>query len=122
MDATRKEGLKLMKDDLKTRWLAALRSGEYKQGSGCLRYKNEYCCLGVLVELYSSDILVKNDVDGPYNWNGYSYVVGTPPFSFCSEIGMSTEIRNRLIEMNDDNGDSFKTIADYIEANVPITE
>jgi hypothetical protein len=33
-------------------WLAALRSGEYKQGRGtlCNAYDNSYCCLGVLCE------------------------------------------------------------------------
>lgn len=32
-------------------WAAALRSGKYKQGFGQLRYKNKYCCLGVLTDL-----------------------------------------------------------------------
>lgn len=30
------------------KWDAALRSGKYLQGTGCLRYENAFCCLGVL--------------------------------------------------------------------------
>jgi hypothetical protein len=29
-------------------WLAALRSGKYKQGRGQLQHSGKYCCLGVL--------------------------------------------------------------------------
>jgi len=32
-------------------WLAALRSGEFRQGEGALCYNNRYCCLGVAAEL-----------------------------------------------------------------------
>lgn len=33
-------------------WVAALRSGEFKQGAGRLRKAENYCCLGVACELY----------------------------------------------------------------------
>ncbi len=33
-------------------WVAALRSGKYKQGQGYMRSRNDtYCCLGVLCEI-----------------------------------------------------------------------
>jgi hypothetical protein len=39
--------------DVITRWVAALRSGEYKQGKGTLRpAENKYCCWGVLCDLH----------------------------------------------------------------------
>ncbi len=39
--------------ELKTQWADALISGEFKQGKGVLRSKNNYyCCLGVACELY----------------------------------------------------------------------
>lgn len=44
--------------DVKAKWIAALRSGEYKQGIGCLhgvREGDEYCCLGVLCALHLND-------------------------------------------------------------------
>jgi hypothetical protein len=36
------------------KWVAALRSGEYKQGKGVLHNQdsNTYCCLGVLCDLF----------------------------------------------------------------------
>lgn len=45
-----------MKADIKKRWIAALRSGEYQQGQGYLRpTENSWCCLGVLCDLYAKD-------------------------------------------------------------------
>ncbi len=47
-----------MKPEIKEKWLKALRSGEYSQGSGCLKQtdsgteKVTHCCLGVLCEIY----------------------------------------------------------------------
>lgn len=40
-----------MKKTLKLKWIAALRSGAYKQGKGRLRRGDSYCCLGVLCEV-----------------------------------------------------------------------
>lgn len=42
-----------MKQDILNQWLAALRSGEYKQGQGKLRVSEGFCCLGVLCDLYA---------------------------------------------------------------------
>jgi len=43
-----------MNQDIKQRWVDALRSGEYEQGLGCLHNSsdNSFCCLGVLTDLY----------------------------------------------------------------------
>lgn len=42
-----------MKSDVKEKWVAALRSGEFEQTQGILRSgENCYCSLGVLVELF----------------------------------------------------------------------
>lgn len=46
--------MRKMNPDIKARWVAALRSGEYKQGRGRLRSSaNEFCCLGVLCNLHA---------------------------------------------------------------------
>ena len=47
----------ILKPDVKAAWLAALRSGEYVQGTGVLKSWEKtgvlrHCCLGVLGELY----------------------------------------------------------------------
>lgn len=45
-----------MNKEIKEKWVAALRSGEYKQGTGCLHDTNDsYCCLGVLCDLASKE-------------------------------------------------------------------
>jgi hypothetical protein len=44
-----------MNQEIKQRWVDALRSGEFEQGHGRLRRPAGYCCLGVLCELYRRD-------------------------------------------------------------------
>lgn len=40
-----------MNPEIKAKWVAALRSGEYKQGMYVLRRGDAFCCLGVLCDL-----------------------------------------------------------------------
>ena len=42
--------------ELKAKWLAALRSDEYKQGKYCLNIEGEFCCLGVLCDIAKDEI------------------------------------------------------------------
>lgn len=44
-----------MNPEIKSRWVAALRSGEYKQTTGRLRRDGGMCCLGVLTDLAVRD-------------------------------------------------------------------
>jgi hypothetical protein len=44
-----------MKTEIKQKWIAALRSNKYEQGSEKLRSVTGYCCLGVLCDLYSQE-------------------------------------------------------------------
>jgi hypothetical protein len=45
-----------MNSSVKEQWIAALESGEYKQGQKALRpSESTYCCLGVLCDLYAKD-------------------------------------------------------------------
>jgi len=48
-----------MNKDIKRRWVAALRSGEYKQIKGALRKNDGFCCLGVLCDIYSKELNVE---------------------------------------------------------------
>lgn len=89
-----------MKAELRAAWAAALRSGEYEQGQGLLRYTDGHnncefhCCLGVLCDITP----------------GVEWKQGSGPTS-----GDSPE----LAGLND-GGRSFSDIADYIEKNVPV--
>lgn len=45
----------MLKPEIKTKWINALRSGKYKQTTDCLRDDTGYCCLGVLTDIYISE-------------------------------------------------------------------
>lgn len=47
-----------MKQEIKERWLEALRSGEYEQGRRRLMNEDNgtFCCLGVLTDLYLKEV------------------------------------------------------------------
>lgn len=52
----------LMKPEMKTRWIEALRSGEYQQCQKGLKMVNgnpTYCCLGVLTEIVAAELDLK---------------------------------------------------------------
>lgn len=110
---------------IKAEWVAALRSGDYKQGKHTM-YNQEYkrfCCLGVLEHVCMggrvetsfdpSDEFLRH---APYV-NAY---LALPTGKFYDEYNIclrETGIEQRLINMND-SGMSFADIADYIEQNV----
>jgi hypothetical protein len=121
-----------MKREVLDRWLTALRSGDYAQVDGALlEIRNGkphgYCCLGVLADLHDP--------------TGWSYTEGTAFASYyCEDIsdcsvlpynleerlfgeagGYNSRVMSQAIEMND-NGNTFIEIADYLEANIQITE
>jgi hypothetical protein len=52
-----------MNPEIKARWVAALRSGEYQQTTGNLRTENGFCCLGVLCDLHSKATGIEWAVD-----------------------------------------------------------
>lgn len=57
-----------MNADVKARWLAALRSGDYVQGTDRLTTREPdgavaHCCLGVLCELAVADAVVRRFTD-----------------------------------------------------------
>ena len=102
---------------LKADWIAALRSGKYQQGTGSLVSGGRYCCLGVLAcvmgrtiplaEFGVGDTVVDDDVHEV----GYSF--------FKPLLGYMPH--TDLVGRND-RGDSFESIADFIEMKIPTTE
>lgn len=95
-------------------WIKALRSGNYRQGSGSLRSSGHFCCLGVLCDLVQKD-------GGP-DWSedrgwGHEFLgdPGKLPKIISKWMGLDPVISSRLVSMNDKEGKTFKEIADYIE-------
>lgn len=101
-----------MKEEIAKKWVAALRSGKYKQGTGQLLKTStnglEYhCCLGVLCEL----VAVKDDY-----WK-YDVVL---PGAIATRVGMRTTSGElpgpqRGLSGRNDSGATFAVIADLIE-------
>lgn len=100
--------------EFKAKWIAALRSGEYKQGKFYLEHNGGYCCLGVACKIAGAEAK-----------SGTSYI-------HCDVHEVPVLLRScnsltiRLANMNDGKGPngevtprkSFPEIADWIQENL----
>lgn len=108
-------------------WTAALRSGEYKQGHVYLNNGDEFCCLGVAVEVAIKDGAVVN-VERSNTVTKYDGDKCNPPQLLERWYGLRLIRDSRgesldnagwdLIDRNDLYMDTFPQIADYIDANL----
>lgn len=121
----------MMDPEVKTKWLAALRSGKYPQGVGKLRRKdgNQHCCLGVLCEVAVEAGVIQpaEFVFGVYRygkdhdadllprevglWAGIDY--RDPPV-----VTNEAEGRKDSLSVINDSMESFEAIAGYIEKSL----
>ncbi len=109
-----------MNADIKQRWVEALRSGQYKQGSGGLKINNCYCCLGVLCELHRQDFPGEKWQRDYENSSRFGYIlrhaVNYPveEISAWAGLSLSISVYDLLADVNDSGAD-FPTIASLIE-------
>lgn len=114
----------MIKKKLMRKWIAALRSRRYKQGTGALRKKgptarsvDRFCCLGVACNIINKDLWVTSELTSDDNYN-YRFKegldVGMLRQSYLDKIGISRDVQSELIEMND-NRKKFYEIANYLE-------
>lgn len=119
-----------MDKKLKAKWIKALRSGQYKQGTGYLCRADldtpkAFCCLGVLFDIQGAEWV--DDNDGHYSrsckFDGEAYRAN----SLKSELHrafpyLAENIISKLMNMNDGAHNhkqhNFKQIADYIKKNL----
>lgn len=120
-----------MNPEIKTRWVAALRSGKYKQGRRVLnRNDQEFCCLGVLCELAVEDGIVTKvpfhpegattpmDYRGPTDPNSdndRNTTLVPDAVQQWAGVRLNPGVNGRPLSSMNDNGMDFNTIADYIE-------
>ena len=121
-----------MDEQVKAKWVAALRSGEYKQAQRVLKTDTGYCCLGVLCELYRQEhpeaSWQKSEVsDGRYKFHTGSgrhetdwpestiLTWGVAAWAGLNETSPSTRGGVSLTHLNDRAQKSFREIADVIE-------
>lgn len=135
-----------MKPEVKEKWVAALRSGEYQQGLNVLAHRDDegamsYCCLGVLCDLAVKDgvaVDVQSDADGDLTFEGMEAL---PPSSVLNWARLRLEnpevqvpknhpaLADQFLDVRDrkgkcaltslnDGGFTFAEIADLIEASL----
>lgn len=113
-----------MNPEVKDRWVAELRSGEYKQGKKRLRTGDAFCCLGVLCNLHAQahpKIAAKQRTPDLYLDEG-----GVLPFTVVRWAGLPDQWggeievagRSAAFPAHNDGGCSFAEIADAIEAQL----
>lgn len=105
------------REEVVKRWVAALRSGEYKQHQKALRShaKNSFCCLGVLCDLAAKD--------GGADWYAKTWFLGNQAdlpvviARFIVKPGDEYRAESIVGEYAKDNdfGASFSQLADRIE-------
>lgn len=128
-----------MKPEIKEKWVAALRSGEYTQATGYLRTKEGFCCLGVLCDIVQEDVGMHWIKGTEYGLECYRYTKNNNYIHHSLTLSASgclpTEVVNlsdledydpviwygddgsTLAELND-KGLTFNEIADIIEAQL----
>lgn len=107
-----------MKPELKEAWVKALRSGDYKQGQGALKWQGSgaalHCCLGVLCEVAGLCLKSEVGLNHSLQFDGDMSSTGGLGVRARSFVGLPYDVHVKLWKMND-YGDTFEQIADYIE-------
>lgn len=111
---------------IKQRWVDALRSGNYAQGTGFLRQEGDglpvdkWCCLGVLCDLGAQDGYghwQDTGIVGTYV-DGLEHKAETMPTALILEwADLSQKSADGLANLND-CGETFASIAEHIEGTL----
>ena len=117
-----------MNQTIKQKWVDALRSGEYEQGTGCLKNSSgKYCCLGVLCDLAAKEGIVRERWERgssftqlQYYYDGESSFLpkSVSKWADLDDILEQVEYKDSariLYTLNDVVGLTFDEIADLIE-------
>ena len=122
-----------MNPEIKQQWVAALRSGEYRQGKHVLHNvdENTYCCLGVLCDLAVKAGVIQlgavdynSEVDGDVQAYGGAGDKTTLPLSvqewaclddFNPDVIDNEGDESSLAGLNDEKNYTFEQLADLIE-------
>ena len=117
-----------MKQNIMKKWVKALRSGKYKQGTGTLKQYNrkgqaEHCCLGVLCELYNQEMkknkkktlpekVYENDYDFSHGYSRFSGKKEDLPKEVKDWAGMKNSLGKFKANKVDEYGDREECLAD----------
>lgn len=120
-----------MNPRVKAAWVAALRSGEYKQAVGQLKAGDGHCCLGVLCDLYAKEHAIANWTtselganDGEDEEPGVEVVhwaglpCANPKVEIEATVAPVSEFNDGWVKNKKVGGRTFAEIADAIEAQL----
>lgn len=119
-----------MDQQVKSKWIEALRSGKYQQGTGRLRRDDHFCCLGVLCDIVSPEkwnddehnwhnMLPSPEVMEGSGFNKYSYSPRIPvPDDYIVRCGEDLNQNTIALSNLNDHGYTFNEIADLIEKHL----
>ena len=108
-----------MDADKRATWVAALRSGKYKQTQGLLRNSADaMCCLGVAINEFCASHWERYDggwIDGTHATSDDRDAMPSP--DTLRLLGLTEPEASTLADLNDSFGLSFSEIANHIERN-----
>lgn len=119
-----------MNKEIADKWVAALKSGKYSQGTEYLRYEEydgteTFCAVGVLCNEIDPTVWKKIPIDDDesefvFSFDGNEHGIDDETFKECEFSGHPNETGcpiHQIYRMNDDELCSFTEIAEYIEQN-----
>ena len=112
-----------MDQEIKQKWVKALRSGKYKQGETYLhRTDNRFCCLGVLCDLAAKEGVVsaiKSDEDDvAYAYDAWSQILPPSVMAWADLADANPVAGAHALANLNDTGTTFAQIADIIEEHL----
>lgn len=108
-----------MKKEIKDKWVAALRSGDYEQGKYKAKIGNKYCCLGVLI-----DVFLKEKGLTWLDRTTTKAFMGEDAINYAQSVYLPKDVADWAAlktpigvygKMNDFQNKTFNEIADFIE-------
>lgn len=119
---------KKMNKKFKAKWIKALLSKRYKQGTEVLHLAapsgDKFCCLGVACKVarlpqYNRHMLTQRRpvqyMSSPRSYDGDSSML---PRGFAERVGLSLKVQRRLAGYNDESRWDFARIAAWIKKNL----
>lgn len=100
-----------MNNEIKEKWVKALRSGQYEQGQHYLKSGDKFCCLGVLCDLAAKEGICEQVMD---RFDDHDTLL---PLSVQKWAGLAANphMGGRYLSGMNDSGTPFKYIALVIE-------
>ena len=110
-----------MNREVRDKWVAALRSGQYQQAQRRLRTDEAYCCLGVLCDIsglgeWKLWFKLRQRTHFAYNCGpDFNHLVLPDSVAAWAEVGPDPKAGTKFLSSENDGGKTFQEIADLIE-------